>query len=137
MSGSSLNSIQTAIYNTLTSDSTLMSKITGVFDNVPDNQPYPYITIGEANSTSFRTFSRFGEEVFISLHIWSQYAGFKEANDILNDMNRLLADQMLTTTAWDTIACFYDFSETLRDPDGLTRHVVVRYRILTQQQGGS
>jgi hypothetical protein len=137
MSGSSLNSIQKAIYTTLTSDSALMAKITGVFDNVPDNQPYPYITIGEATSSRFRTFSRFGEEVFITLHIWSQYAGFKEANDILNDMNRLLADQNLTTSGWDTISCFYDFSETLRDSDGVTRHIVVRYRILTQKQGGS
>jgi Protein of unknown function (DUF3168) len=131
---SSLLPIQQAIYNRLTGDSVLMAKVTGVFDYVSDNQAFPYITIGEATSNPFRTFSRFGEEVTVTLHIWSRYDGSKEALEILNEMNRLLADQDLAVTGYDTVACFYEFSETLRDPDGITRHLVVRYRIITQKQ---
>jgi hypothetical protein len=133
---SALSPIQQAIYNRLTGDSALMTKVTGVFDYVPDNQAFPYVTLGEATSNPYRTFSRFGEEVTITCHIWSRYDGFKEALDILNEMNRLLADKDdLSVTGYDLICCFYEFSETLRDPDGITRHVPVRYRLVVQKQG--
>src|SRR5690606_40268145 len=94
----------------------------------------PIFTIGEATSVPFRTMSRFGEECTVTLHIWSRYKGFKEALEILDDLNRLLADQDLSVAGYDTAACFYEFSETLRDPDGKTRHVPVRYRIIVQKQ---
>lgn len=133
---SALPVIQQAIYSRLTGDSVLMSKVTGVFDYVPDNQTFPYITIGEATSAPYRTFSRFGEEVTVTCHIWSRYDGFKEALDILADMNRLLADRDdLSVTGYDLICCFFEFSETMRDPDGITRHVVARYRLIVQKQG--
>lgn len=131
---SALLSIQQAIYQILTADTTLMTKITGVFDQAPQDQAFPYVTIGEATSSPFRTMSRFGEEITITLHIWSQYHGFKESNEILAELNRLLADQDLTVTGYDVVSCMYDFSETLRDPDGITRHVPVRYRIIVQKQ---
>lgn len=134
MSGSAFSPIQQAIHNKLTADSTLMAKVTGVFDFVQDNQSYPYIVIGEGTSVPMVTFDRFGEEATTMIHIWSRYQGFKETADIMDDLNRLLAHQDLTMDGYDTITCFYDFSETLREPDGITFHAVVRYRILTQKQ---
>ena len=133
-SGSALAAIQKAVYERLSADSSLMGKVTGIFDFVPDNQEFPYVTIGEATTVPFATFSRFGEEATITLHIWSRYQGFKEIADIMDDLNRLLGHQDLQVIGYDTITCFYDFSETLREPDGITRHGVVRYRILTQKQ---
>lgn len=126
--------IQQSIYGKLTGDAELMNKIKGVFDDVPENQPFPYITIGEMTSGPFRTFSRFGEEITIMLHIWSRYKGFKEASEILADMNRLLADQALEVPGYDVVACFYEFSQTMRDEDGITRHIPVRYRIQLEKQ---
>lgn len=126
--------IQQAIYNILTNDAILMSKVKGVYDEVPETQAFPYITIGEMTSGPFRTFSRFGEETTITLHIWSRYRGFKEAALILDDMNRLLADKEVAIPGFDVVACYYEFSETLRDPDGQTRHIPVRYRIQLQKQ---
>lgn len=136
---SALDNIQQAIYSLLTGDTTLMSKITGVYDEVPqdlvnDDTNFPFVTIGEATSVPFRTMTRFGEEVTVTLHVWSRYKGFKEALEILDDLNRLLADRDLNVAGYDTAACFYEFSETLRDPDGKTRHVPVRYRIIVQKQ---
>lgn len=131
---SALLSIQKAIFDRLTFDETLMSKVTGVFDDVPEGHAFPYVTIGDATSSPFRTMSRFGEEVTITLHIWSQYKGFKEANEILTELNRLLADQDLVVDGYDVMSSMYEFSETIRDPDGKTRHLPVRYRIVVQKQ---
>ncbi|GIP38640.1 hypothetical protein J31TS4_19200 [Paenibacillus sp. J31TS4] len=125
--------IQQAIYRILTGDAGLMSRIKGVFDDVPENQAFPYITIGEMTSGPFRTFSRFGEEATITLHIWSRYEGFKEASQILGEVNRLLADKEIEIPGYDSATCQYDFSETLRDEDGRTRHIPVRYRIKLQE----
>lgn len=121
--------IQQAMYSRLTQDADLMNRINGVFDEVPQDQPFPYVTIGEATSVPNRTFDRFGEDCTITLHIWSRYKGFKEAAEILDEMNRILADAVFTVPGWETEGCYYEFSETIRDPDGITRHVPVRYRV--------
>ncbi|CRF29035.1 Uncharacterised protein [Mycobacterium tuberculosis] len=134
MSGSAFWPLQMAVRQRLLADPILTAKITGVFDSVPNDQAFPYVTIGDVTSVPNRTFDRFGEECTITLHIWSRYNGFKEAAEILDDMNRIMADTVFSVSGWDMTACYYDFSETLRDPDGLTRHIPVRYRVLLQKQ---
>ncbi|NTX58940.1 DUF3168 domain-containing protein, partial [Myxococcus sp. CA039A] len=94
-----------------------------------EGQAFPYVTIGDVTSVPNRTFDHFGEECTITLHIWSRYNGFKEAAEILDDLNRILADTVFSVPGWEMQGCYYDFSETLRDPDGLTRHIPVRYRV--------
>lgn len=129
MSGSAFWPLQVAVRQRLLADPILMAKIKGVFDSVPNDQAFPYVTIGDVTSSPYRTFDRFGEECTITLHIWSRYNGFKEAAEILDDLNRILADTVFSVPGWDMEACYYNFSETLRDPDGITRHIPVRYRV--------
>jgi hypothetical protein len=133
MSGSSLQPIQTAIYDRLTTDLSLMDKITGVYDDVDQDIQFPYVTIGDSTSIPWRTQTRFGEEVTVTLHIWSRYQGYREAYEILDDLNRLLADKDLNVDGYDAVAVYYEFMESFRDPDGQTRHVVVRYRLQVQE----
>ena len=133
MTASPFQPIQQAIYNILTNDSTLMTKVTGVFDFVPDNQDYPYVTIGEATSIPYETYDRYGEEVSVVLHVWSRYRGMKQVNEIMDDCKRLLARKSFAVTGWQNISCFHDFSEVIREPDGETRHGVIRFRILALQ----
>lgn len=125
-----LPAIQQAIYSRLVNDAALMSMVTGVFDHVPEGQAFPFITIGEGTSVPFRTQTRFGEEVTVTMHIWSRYKGFAEALEILSELNRLLADKEIPVPGFGTAISMYEFSETLRDPDGVTRHVPVRYRFV-------
>lgn len=133
MSGSSFWSIQQALVAKLRADATLMSRITGVFDEIKQNTTFPYVTVGEFTSRPWRTQTRFGEEVTVTLHIWSRYKGFKESFQILDDVNRVLADQDLNVTGWDAVTCYYEFSDAYNDPDGITRHVPVRFRIQIQK----
>jgi hypothetical protein len=139
MSGSAFWPLQMAVKQLLISDAKLMTRISGVYDAIKDpddpNDPikFPYVTIGDVTSIPNRTFDRFGEECTITLHIWSRYNGFKEAATILDDLNRILADQVFSVSGWEVEGCYYDFSETLRDPDGITRHIPVRYRVRLQK----
>lgn len=130
--------LQQAVYQRLTSDAALMARVKGVFDSVPSGQSMPYITIGDATGSPYRAFGVYGEECTLTLHIWSDYKGFKETGEILAELDRLLADTSFEVTGWGTASSFYDFSETLREGDDTLelRHVPVRYRIILQKQGG-
>jgi len=133
MSGSPYAAIQQSIYDILTSDTTLMTKVTGVFDFVPDNQGYPFVTVGETTSIPYETYDRYGEEVSTILHVWSRYRGMQEINEIMDDCKRLLARKSFEVAGWQNISCYHDFSEVIREPDGETRHGVIRFRILALQ----
>lgn len=125
-------SIQETVFNLLDSDAELNLKIKGVYDAHPNPQEFPYITIGDGYSNSYSTFDRPGEEVFFNIHIWSRYKGFKEGQEISADVHRLLSQQHIDVGDFGTVACFFEASETLRDVDGITRHIILRYRLLIQ-----
>jgi cytochrome c556 len=124
--------IQQMIFSKLTGDAGLTVKISGVFDAHPEPQVFPYVTLGDGYSNPFVQFERMGEEVYCNIHIWSRYKGFKESQEISADIQRLLAQQEHEVDEFGTVACYFDTSETMRDVDGITRHVILRYRFLIQ-----
>lgn len=135
MGSTSLLESQKALHIKLTGDATLMTKITGVFDvfSVPDKQTFPYITIGDMTEVSDNTLNRLGKEATITLHIWSQYKGKKEALDILNRLNQILDFGTMTITGQTLIMMKYDNAETIfLEQDGIV-HVPARFRIITQE----
>ncbi|MDR6225447.1 DUF3168 domain-containing protein [Desmospora profundinema] len=127
---SALEPIRQTILTRLRSDEVLMAKVTGVFDEAPEGQPLPYIAFGGVRSSSIRTLSRLREEVTVTLVIWSDTTGFGEANGILDDLNRLLADQELTGADNGKIPCRYMESEAGTNPDHPNRKGTVSYRLL-------
>lgn len=124
--------IQQQIFELLGGDSSLSAIISGVFDSHPDPQKFPYITIGDGYSNDYTSFDRMGEEVFFDIHVWSRYKGFKEAQEITGHINRLLAQQNIEVDGFGTVGCYFNTSDTLRDPDGITRHIILRFRLLIQ-----
>jgi hypothetical protein len=136
MTQTSLEELQTAIYSALTSDTTLMSTLTGVFDiaAVPENQAFPYVAIGDSTEGSMNAFGRRGYESTLTLHIWSSATGFKECYSILARMNFLLDQKILSLASQSHVFTLYDFSSTLNDPgENSIRHMPVRYRCFTQE----
>lgn len=133
MAGTATWELQKAVYAALTADAALMALITGIFDHVPQGQAYPYLTVGDDTETDRNTFDRTGREPTMTLHLWSKYAGMKQAKDIAERVVTLLDDQALVVTGWGHVMTTYEFGEFLRDPDGETRHGVLRFRMLLQE----
>lgn len=137
--GSSLWKLQQGIYNILTNDAQLMSKVVGVYDFVPDNSNFPYVEIGEFTTSPFQTMDRYGQEVTATIHVWTQrigpraYQGMRQCEEIMEDVQRLLARSYLPIDQWGTVGCWGDFSQTLLESDGITRHGILRYRLLLLQ----
>lgn len=129
---SSLGDFQAALYDRLSNDAALTAKVTGVFDHVPEGQAYPYVAIGQDTATPEDTFTSVGQQVTTTIHSWSQYKGYKEVKEV----HSLILTAMtapLAVNGWTCMFLMVDMDHVIPDPDGITRHGVLRLRyVLTQ-----
>lgn len=125
---------QTAIYTKLTSDTTLMALVSGVFDQPSEDAAYPYVLIGDGTEVPDDAHDRQGVTTTVTLHIWSRYRGYAEAAAILREVDRLLDRQPIDVAGFVTVSVVNEFHQFLRDPDPQIRHIPVRYRIRLEEE---
>lgn len=110
-----------------------------VYDDVPilpSGQPaanFPYIVIGNDTYRAWDNDNQLGADVTITLHIWSRAGGMKEAKTIAGQAYALLNRASFSIVGYVVLDCLCEFSEFMTDPDGETRHGVVRYRMTIQK----
>lgn len=126
--------LQGAVIALLEADSELMSTVTGVLDFVPEDQPYPYVVIGETVETPDNTHDSHGSNSVITLHVWSQYRGYSQALTIATRLRALLEHRPLTVAGHRHVATYFVSQQTLTDPEppGNIRHVPISFRVLTR-----
>ncbi|WOI58604.1 DUF3168 domain-containing protein [Streptomyces fradiae] len=127
--------VQRAVYGRLTGDATLMGLVSGVYDYVPEDVTWPYVVIGEALEVPENWLGGFGRQTTITVHVWTRARGHSPGLGIAARITELLDHQPLTLDGLHHVATRYEFSQTLTDPEppGDIRHVVLRYRVTTQQ----
>lgn len=131
----SLLTVQTAIYDALKNDAELSNVITGVFDHVPKDQPYPFVTLGEATTVDASTKGIPGMEHTLTLHTWDQGESSLRLKEIMGVLLNLLHDtELVLTSPHNLVNIRFEFAETFKDPDGFTLHGVQRFRIVTDEQ---
>lgn len=91
--------VQQKMFSALTNNPDLTSKITGIFDYVPEKTPTPYITFGHIISNSDYTKTDNGERITFTLDIWSMAKGRKEAVTILTLVEQILEPNLVLDTA--------------------------------------
>lgn len=136
MAATATEEVQVAIVTGLENDPTVMSThgCTGVFDEAPADQPYPYFSVGEKNETPWisRTFGKREKEVLIVLDIWTDIHDGDGHFAFLDDVNRLF-DQPETPLALQTYTnafCQVEWSTTQTDESMDARHTIVRIRTI-------
>ncbi|MFJ3705029.1 MULTISPECIES: DUF3168 domain-containing protein [unclassified Streptomyces] len=127
--------IQRAIFAVLTADEVLTDAIAAVHDYLPEQAAYPFVVIGEAIETPDNSHDRYGRQTVVTLHVWTQARGHTEGLTIAKRVTALLDHQPLTIEGLDHVVTRHEFSQTLTDPEppGNIRHVVLRYRVVTEQ----
>jgi hypothetical protein len=126
--------LQQSIFATLIANAALTSLLGGarVYDDVPQASPFPYLTFGHSLVRDWSTGSEDGSEHVVTLHVWSQGKGKKEAHEIMGAVRTALHDQALTLAGHRLINLRHELSEARRESDGDTTHGIVRYRAVTE-----
>lgn len=123
------DALQAAIFNALDG----VPGMPPVYDDVPENVPFPYVVIGDDVSAAFDDDCGSGADSMVTIHVWSTYPGRAEAKQILDLIYRTLHRSNLVIAGNVTITIDADYQTTLLDPDGVTRHGVIRFRVLTRE----
>jgi hypothetical protein len=127
--------LQTAIYRLLTGQSALADLLGGphIFDQPPQNGPYPYVSLGESVARDWSTGTDAGEEHILTLHVWSRAAGTQEVQRIMGALRQALNDQALSLNGYKLINLRHEFSDARRDPEHDLHHGIARFRAVTEQ----
>lgn len=131
---SSAWSLQQAVFAALGADAALTALIgaSRIYDDVPQGTPFPYLTFGQSTARDWSTGTEEGSEHVLTLHVWSQSKGKKQAHEIMNAVRAVLHDQPLTLAGHRLVNLRHEFSESRREPDGDTIHGITRFRAVTE-----
>lgn len=121
--------LQKAIYAALTAVPALVDG--NVFDQVPESDPFPRITIGDEQVIDDSTTCQDGWDVSTDVHCWSR----PDTGSKL-EVKTIAAAVISRVTSISSIVGFslvlltHETTRVFRDPDGLTEHAVVTFRAL-------
>ncbi len=107
-----------------------------VLDFVPENTPYPYLTIGETTQVRTDTQDRYSSEMLMTMHIWTMAEGWSQSRGILAQLRAALDNQPETVSLGSQFRMVYirlDRQWSMRDPDPRIRHIPVRFRVLVEE----
>jgi hypothetical protein len=126
--------LQQAIFAALVADAPLVALLGGarIYDDVPQGAAFPYLTFGHSAARDWSTGSHDGDEHIVTLHVWSQANGKRQAHEIMGAIRTALHDKPLALTGHHLINLRHEFSEARRDPDGETTRGIVRFRAVTE-----
>jgi hypothetical protein len=124
--------LQKTIYAKLNTDSTIKTTYSAtVHDHVSSGTAFPYVVIGEEtliddSSSKDIDFNEFT----LTIHTFSRNRGRKEAKQIMARIYTLLHKASLTVTGANHINTRFEYSDVVREQDGLTYHGVQRFRTI-------
>ena len=104
-----------------------------VYDSVPDNPVFPYITVGEGDETSDDADCIDGLEISLDIDVWSRGSGFPEAKKISDEIRKALKTSELTIPTNALVYFRHRQTRFLRDPDGKTSHAVLQFEAFVEQ----
>lgn len=103
-----------------------------IYDNVPTNATFPYVTIGDGQVLPDKASCIDGTEHFPQIDVWSRAVGYPEAKTIANNILAVLDDKPPPMDGYVAVIFELESIQYLRDPDGLTRHVAMTFHARIQ-----
>lgn len=89
-----MTALQTELFSLLSTGQT-----TPVYDDVQEDAPLPYITLGAFTCKRNGVKTADIWDTSIQIHIWSEYEGKTEVNDVANDIATVLSSAVIDLSA--------------------------------------
>jgi hypothetical protein len=122
-----LSEVQTALYGALVP---ALSPVP-VLDYAGPDQEYPFCTIGEFTAEEDDTLLDEGIGMDVLVHLWSRSPGMQQLQLMMSAVKDALHRATLSLPdGMQYVSTVCEFAQTLRDADGVTRHGVMRFRVM-------
>ena len=124
--------LQKAIYAKLSDAAITGASVADVpvYDDIPEGTSAPYINIGEETAINDGTKAVDAVEHTLTIHVWSEYRGRYEIKHIMEQVYQNLHNAAITVSGASLVNIRQEFATTLEEPDGITRHGVMRFRAI-------
>lgn len=116
--------LQRALWETLTADSSIMSLVTGVFDDVPPGSSLPYVTIGNDIVTDWSAVNLEGREHRLTVVVWDRAFSAGNCRLIASRVEESVLGMPRTIQDHRVASLRFLRSFVTKDPDGSTRAVL-------------
>lgn len=129
--GTATLEIQEALVTLLSTDAFFMEF--PVYEEVPENQPFPYTVVVPLAESTADTFTAEGRQVVMIVHLFDDQSGYQMLEQGLDRLETLVHHPFsLPLVSYAFISAQMDSALSAREPDGLTRHLVVRLTVLVE-----
>ena len=129
------NALLKAIHGHLASDGTLTAIVgtDGIRDRFLARPRLPSVVFGEMETRDYSTGSEAGEEHFLTLEIWSEGEGRREAQQIADLVRCLLHDTALSVNGAALVSLLHLLTRTRREPKTKFQVAELRFRAVTEE----
>lgn len=136
MSADSSWDVQTGVFTHLTAAGALTALLAdgagSILDHVPAGTAFPYLVIGETSARPLDGHAASGNEIMLTLHTYSRASGMQQARSIMAAVYTALHEADFTVPNQALALCRCIGSEAALEADGLTRHGIQHFRIITE-----
>lgn len=110
---------------------TLLADISApVFDDPPQEQDFPYVTIGDTAESPLDDSCTRRWLVTSTIQVWSRYDGYKEVKEIQAEIDTALVNMSTVLNDYQILPIQPDTANVFRDPDGETRRGVQTFNVI-------
>ncbi len=127
--------LQTAICERLGDDAALAGLLAdeGIYDAPVAGARFPYVTFGRATGSDWSSAQERGQEVFLTLQVWSNRRGRSETAGIVERIDECLRDWTPEMDGLRLVLLDRDLVEIRYDSDLSIYRGSVRYRALLEE----
>jgi dsDNA-binding SOS-regulon protein len=124
-----------ALFQALDADGSLSAALGGakLFDHVPENIPFPYVTFGRTSVYDWVTGRENDAEQLFTLHFWSKSEARKDMLDVMDMVSARLQDAALALDEHHRVNLRLEFTEGRYDEDLSACHGLLRFRAVTEE----
>lgn len=122
---------QKTIYDLLVNDTDLITLLGegNVFDNVPQNHPYPYISLQLKPWSNRANTTWDGLDASLQINVWARVDGDLFVQSVQKRIDELLNNIDICVEGWDVISLRRTLIDIFQDPDGVTLHGVQTFNL--------